>query len=63
MWTAPFRTCSEVDVAGDDPRCVFVASAKLDTVLALERRDILLGEPYRDLDGDGDAVVGEHKLL
>ena len=29
----------------------------------LDRRDIELAEPYRNLDGEGHEIVGEHKAL
>jgi hypothetical protein len=53
----------KVDVACDHSRCIADASAELDTVPVLERRDILLGEPDRDLDRNGDTVVREHEFL
>ena len=53
----------KVDVAGDRSLGRTHPRRELDAVLLLERGDVGLCQPDRDLDRDRHAVVGEHELL
>jgi hypothetical protein len=53
----------KVDVAGDCTVGGVHAWGEFDAVLLLECGDVLLIKPDRNLDCEGRAVVGEHKVL
>ena len=53
----------EVDVSSDDAGCVVEARRKRHAPSSLDSGDVVLGEPYRDLDRDGDEIIRQHELL